>query len=241
MNTNFNTQITINPQNLSIEELDELNSLREELRPTPVGEVELMDEDGIEIDIIGRILSLEDPREFQRDTGEVGVVRSAMFADESGKVRLSFWNEKAQGAYGVGEAYRIENARSRLGMYSVDLNIGGGSRIIRLSEEEASAMFIPKLETLEKALYDYKKISDLDEDEQDTIIIGRIIELNELRQFDRDNGDAKKSYEIGQALKIQNPRLALDGIIVLKPAYLVPLPYWILAKANWKNCLPKMS
>ena len=234
MNTNFNTQITINPQNLSIEELDELNSLREELRPTPVGEVELMDEDGIEIDIIGRILSLEDPREFQRDTGEVGVVRSAMFADESGKVRLSFWNEKAQGDYGVGEAYRIENARSRLGMYSVDLNIGGGSRIIRLSEEEASAMFIPKLETLEKALYDYKKISDLDEDEQDTIIIGRIIELNELRQFDRDNGDvghvrnieiaddtgsirvvlwnddAKKAYELGQPLKIQNPRLALD-------------------------------
>ena len=234
MNTNFNTQITINPQNLSIEELDELNSLREELRPTPVGEVELMDEDGIEIDIIGRILSLEDPREFQRDTGEVGVVRSAMFADESGKVRLSFWNEKAQGDYGVGEAYRIENARSRLGMYSVDLNIGGGSRIIRLSEEEASAMFIPKLETLEKALYDYKKISDLDEDEQDTIIIGRIIELNELRQFDRDNGDvghvrnieiaddtgsirvvlwdndAKNEYEMGQAIKLQNPRLSLD-------------------------------
>ena len=234
MNTNFNTQITINPQNLSVEELDELNSLREELHPTPIGEVELMDDDGIEIDIIGRILSVEDPREFQRDTGEVGMVRSAMIADESGKVRLSFWNEKAQGDYGVGEAYRIENARSRLGMYSVDLNVGGGSRIIRLSEEEASAMFIPKLETLEKALYDYKKISDLDEDEQDTIIIGRIIDLNEVRKFDRDNGDeghvrnieiaddtgslrvvlwnddAKKEYELGQALKIKNPRLTLD-------------------------------
>ena len=234
MNTNFNTQISINPQNLSIEELDELNSLKEDLRPTPIGEVELMDEDGIEIDIIGRVLSVDDPREFQRDTGEVGVVRSAMFADESGKVRLSFWNEKAQGDYGVGEAYRIENARTRLGMYSVDLNIGGGSRIIRLSEEEASAMFIPKLETLEKALYDYKKITDLDEDEEDTIIIGRIIELNDVREFDRDNGDvghvrnieiaddtgsikvvlwnddAKKEYELGQPLKIQNPRLSLD-------------------------------
>ena len=235
MNTNFNTQISINPQNLSVEELDELNSLKDELpQPTPIGEVALMDEDGTEIDIIGRILSLENPREFQRDTGEVGVVRSAMFADESGKVRLSFWNEKAQGDYAVGEAYRIENARTRLGMYSVDLNIGGGSRIIRMSEEEASAMFIPKLETLEKALYDYKKISDLDEDEEDTIIIGRIIELNDVREFDRDNGDvghvrnieiaddtgsikvvlwnddAKKEYEMGQALKIQNPRLSLD-------------------------------
>ncbi len=229
MNTNFNTQISINPQNLSIEELDELNALRDELRPTPIGEVEFMDDDGIEIDIIGRILSLEDPREFQRDTGEVGVVRSAMFADESGKVRLSFWNEKAQGDYVVGEAYRIENARTRLGMYSVDLNIGGGSRIIKLSEEEASAMFIPKLETLEKTLYDYISIDEVDEEENDKIIIGRVIEIFEPRTFERDDGeglvrnieiaddtgsiivvlwndDAHKEFELGQAIKLQNPR-----------------------------------
>ncbi|WP_295598865.1 OB-fold nucleic acid binding domain-containing protein [uncultured Methanobrevibacter sp.] len=229
MNTNFNTQITINPQNLSLEEMDELDKLREDLQPTPIGEVEFMDEDGIEIDITGRILSLEDIREFQRDEGEIGHVRSAMFADESGKVRLSFWNEKAQGAYEVGEAYRIENARTRLGMYSVDLNIGGGSRIIRLSEEEASAMFIPQLETLEKALYDYIPIEDVEEDEEDKIIIGRVIEMFEPRTFERDDGeglvrnieiaddtgsvvvvlwndDARKEFELGQALKIQNPR-----------------------------------
>ena len=229
MNTNFNTQITVNPSNLPIEQVDELNELREDLRPTPIGEVELMDEDGTEIDIIGRFLSLEEIREFQRDTGEIGQVRSAMFADESGKVRLSFWNEKAQGDYEVGEAYRIENARTRLGMYSVDLNIGGGSRIIRLSEEEASSMFIPKLETLEKALYDYISIEDVEEDETDKIIIGRVIEIFEPRTFERDDGegqvrnieiaddtgsvivvlwndDANKEFELGQAIKVQNPR-----------------------------------
>ena len=229
MNTNFNTQITINPQNLSTEQYDELNELRNELRPTPIGEVELMDEDGIEIDIVGRILSLEDPREFDRDNGEVGYVRSVMFADESGKVRLSLWNEKAQGDYEVGEAYRIENARTRLGMYNVDLNIGGGSRIIRLSEEEASAMFIPELSTLEKALYDYITIDEVEEDEEDKIIIGRVIEKFDPRTFERDDGeglvrnieiadstgsvivvlwndDAKKEFELGQAIKVQNPR-----------------------------------
>ena len=228
MNTNFNTQITINPQNLSIEELDELEALRADLHPTPIGEIELMDDDGIEIDIIGRILSLEDIREFQRDDGEVGQVRSAMFADESGKVRLSFWNEKAQGAYDVGEAYRIENARTRMGMYNVDLNVGGTARIIRLSEEEASAMFIPKLETLEKALYDKISIDEVEEDERDKIIIGRVIEIFEPRTFERDDGeglvrnieiaddtgsvvvvlwndDAKKEFELGQAIKLQNP------------------------------------
>jgi replication factor A1 len=152
-----------------------------------------------------------------------------MFADESGKVRLSFWNEKAQGDYGVGEAYRIENARTRLGMYNVDLNIGGGSRIIRLSEEEASAMFIPKLETLEKALYDYISIDDVDEDDEDKIIIGRVIELFDSRKIEREDGDllvrnieiaddtgsivvvlwnddTNKEFELGQAIKLQNPR-----------------------------------
>ncbi|WP_405266140.1 OB-fold nucleic acid binding domain-containing protein [Methanobrevibacter sp.] len=235
MNTNFNTQITVNPENLSIEKLDELDGIRNELHPVSIGQIQFdYDEDGVEIDIIGRILSLDDPREFQRDDSTVGIVRSALFADESGKVRLSFWNEKAEGDYAVGEAYRIENARTRLGMYSVDLNIGGGSRIIRLSEEQASAMFIPELATLEKAIYDYKKIEDLDEDEEDTVIIGRVIELNEIRNFDRDNGDtgsvrnieiaddtgsirvvlwdkdANMDLEMGQPLKLQNPRLSLD-------------------------------
>ena len=229
MNTNFNSQISINPSNISVEDLEEFEQLRSELLPTPVGDVERIDEDGVEIDIIGRILSLNDPREFQRDTGEVGVVRSALFADESGKVRLSFWNEKADGAYEVGEAYRIENARTRAGMYSVDLNIGRGSRIIRLSEEEASAMFIPELATLEKAIYDYIKIIDVEEDEQDKIIIGRIIEMYDIVTFERDNregyvrnieiaddtgairvslwhDDAKREFELGQAIKLQNPR-----------------------------------
>ncbi len=234
MNTNFNTQITINPENLSIEELDELSALREELRPTPIGEIYTIDDDGIELDVIGRILSVDDVNEFQRDDGSVGVVRSMTFADESGKVRLSLWNERAEEEYTVGDAYQIENARTRLGMYSVDLNIGGGARLIKLSEEQASAMFIPELSTLEKALYDYKKIEEIDEDDQDVIIIGRVIELNDIRNFERDNGDtgsvrnieiadetgsirivlwdddARREFELGQPIKLQNPRFDLD-------------------------------
>ena len=234
MNTNFNTQITINPENLSMEEMEEFERIREQLRPTPIGNIREIDEDGIEIDVIGRILSVNDVNEFQRDDGSVGIVRSLLFADESGKVQLSLWNERAQEEYNVGDAYQIENARTRLGMYDVDLNIGGSSRLIKLTEEQASAMFIPELATLEKTIYDYKKISDVDEDETDIIIIGRIIELNDVHEFDRDTGDtgfvrnieiaddtgsikvvlwnsdAKMDLEMGMPLKLQNPRISLD-------------------------------
>lgn len=234
MNTNFNTQITINPENLTIEELDEFENIREQLRPVPIGQIEEIDDEGKEIDVIGRILSVNDVNEFQRDDGSVGEVRSVMFADESGKVRLSFWNERAKEEYVVGDAYQIENARTRLGMMSVDLNIGSGSRVIKLSDEQAAAMFIPELSTLEKAIYNPKKIEDLDEDEEDTIIIGRIIEMYDVREFDRDSGesghvrnieiaddtgtirvalwdkDALKERNIGDGIKLQNPRLALN-------------------------------
>ncbi|WP_458403091.1 OB-fold nucleic acid binding domain-containing protein [Methanobrevibacter sp.] len=234
MNTNFNTQITVNPENLTIEELDEFEAIREQLRPVPIGSIEEIDDDGKEVDIIGRILSVNDINEFQRDDGTVGEVRSVMFADESGKVQLSFWNERAHEKFVVGDAYQIENARTRLGMMSVDLNIGSGSRVIKLSEEQAAAMFIPELSTLEKTIYNPKKIEDLDEDEEDTIIMGRIIEMYDVREFDRDTGepghvrnieiaddtgairvalwdnDALKDRNIGDPIKLQNPRLSLN-------------------------------
>ncbi len=235
MNTNFNTQVSVNPSNLSEEQLEYFNKLREQLKPTPIGEIQEIDDDGLEIDIIGRILSIGDTREFQRDDGSVGIVRSITFADETGDVQLSLWNEKAQEEFEVGGAYQIENARTRLGMYNVDLNIGGGSRIIRLSEEQASNMFIPTLESLEKMIYTNKKIDDIDDDDEEKIIvIGRVIEMYDVREFDRDNGDkgfvrnieiaddtgsirvvlwnddAKRDIELGEAIKFQNPRITYN-------------------------------
>ena len=235
MNTNFNTQITINPQNLSVEELDEFENLKNELHPVPIGEIYEIDDDGVEIDIVGRLLSVNDINEFARDDGSVGLLKSALFADESGKVRLSFWDEKAKEDYAVGDAYRIENARTRLGMYNIDLNIGSGARVIKLTDDQASSLFIPELATLEKNIYEYKSIADVDEDEEDIIIIGRVVEVNDIHEFERSNGDigyvknieiaddsasirivlwdndAKKEFEMGQAIKLQNPRFTLDS------------------------------
>lgn len=235
MNTNFNTQITVNPNNLSDEQLDYFDKLREQIKPVRIVEVQAAEDDGIEVDIIGRILSIGEVREFQRDDGSVGIVRSIIFADETGKVQLSLWNERAEEEFVVGDAYQIENARTRLGMSNVDLNIGSGARIIKLTDNQASAMFIPALESLEKMIYESKKIDEIeDEDEENLIIIGRIIEMYDIRDFDRDNGDkgyvrnieiaddtgsmrvalwdddAKREFELGEAIKLQNPRIVYN-------------------------------
>ena len=239
LNTNFNTQISINPTNLPQEEVDELKELAQDLGPIPISKIKEVDEDGYEVDIVGRIVSINEPNKFDRDDGSVGIVRSILFADGSGeegdaKVQLSFWNEKAEGDYEVGEIYLVENGRTRLGMYDVDLNIGGGARIIRLSEEEASEYNIPSLEVLEDSIYKYIKIEDLDEDERDIIIVGRIIELSDIHTFERSNGDQGKvrnmevaddtgavrvslwdddvniDFEEGDAIRLQNPRITYN-------------------------------
>lgn len=61
MNTNFNNQIKIYPENLSAEEFGQL---RKQLRPTPIGIIEEIDEDGVVIDIIGRFISVNGLNEF---------------------------------------------------------------------------------------------------------------------------------------------------------------------------------
>ena len=82
------------------------------------------DDEGEEVDIIGRLITLSSIREFERDDGNKGHVCSGDFADGTGKIRVSFWNEKSEYPFEIGRAYKIENARIRLGMYEVELNAG---------------------------------------------------------------------------------------------------------------------
>lgn len=233
LNTNFNTQVTLKPSDISPEEEMIFDGIREQMQPVSIGELQEFDDDGEEVDVVGRVISVYDINEFQRDDGSVGLVRTVDFADETGEVSLALWADKAEYEFDVGEAYRIENARTKLGMHSVDLNIGSTSRILKLSDEEA--YMLPTFETLENMIYTTKTIDELDEDdefEEGRIrVIGRIFEVNEPHEFERQNGDkgvvrnleiadmtgsiklvlwdndALKDFEVGGAIKIENPNI----------------------------------
>lgn len=233
LNTNFNTQIALKPSDISTEDEVIFDEIREQMQPVSIGELQEFDEDGEEVDVVGRVISVYDINEFQRDDGSVGIVRTVDFADETGEVSLALWADKAEYELDVGEAYRIENARTKLGMHSVDLNIGSTSRIIKLTEDEA--YMLPSFETLENMIYTTKTIDEIDEDdefEEGRIrVIGRIFEVNEPHEFERQNGDkgvvrnleiadmtgsiklvlwdndALKDLEVGGAIKVENPNV----------------------------------
>lgn len=233
LNTNFNTQISINPENLSDEELDIFNEIKQKVSQIKrLSEVEEYDEDGIEVDVIGRMFAIGEINEFQRDDGSVGYARSAKFSDGEGRVNLTFWDQKAKQEYKPGGAYKIENAKVRLGMYEVELNIGTPARVMELPEDSDQARFLPSFKTIEAMIYTHKSISDVEEDDENLIVMGRIIDASNTREFDRDDGtkgyvksleiadnsgsinvtlwneNAKKEWNVGDAIKFQDPQIS---------------------------------
>ena len=228
VNTNWNTELRVNPE--GNEDLAEgLNEIASKLGPITIREVQDHEDDGEEVDIIGRLITLNDSHSFQRDDGSTGFVRSGDIADSTGKVRISFWDEKAEASYGIGKAYQIENARTRLGMYEVELNVGKTTRVIELTDAESSDL--PSFEELEEQIYETKKIFDIEEDDMNIKVVARILEIEDTREFERQDGtkglvrnmtigddsgfiavtlwDDKTNlpYDINEAIKIQNPRV----------------------------------
>ena len=230
INTNFSTQITVNPKNLSDDDLEIFESIKESLQPISLEQVTLADDDNFDADVIGRIMSVGDVRTFERPSdGSTGHVRSALFSDGGGVVQLSLWDEKSEIPIEVADAYLIENARVRFGMENINLNVGSSSRVIKLSDEEAK--FLPSFETLEKMIYEYREISEVEEFEENIYVVGRVFEVFDMRELERDDGskyflrnieiadnsqairvslwgeNAKREFEPGEPIKIQNPRV----------------------------------
>ena len=65
-----------------------------------------MDDEGEEIDVVGRILKAYDPSEFNRDDGTTGKVRTVEIGDGTGIIRASFWDDKADMAFNDGRSHK---------------------------------------------------------------------------------------------------------------------------------------
>lgn len=229
LNTNWNTGIEINPENIDEDTLSKLEECKSQLGPKKINTIQEMIEDGEEVDVIGRIFRINEIREFNREDGTTGLVRSVEIADDSGNIRLSLWDEKAELPLELGQAVSVENARTKLGLYSVDLNLNRTSRIIPYNGDLEN---LPSLEEIEDALYDNKKIEDIGEDDRNIRVLGRILELNEPSTFQRQDGQmglvrsmeiadetgvircslwddqAEKHLTVGSAIKIENPSVS---------------------------------
>lgn len=196
INTNWNTSILVNPplDNKTKEMLQECGKY---LKPVKIGDLNSIEDDGEEVDIIGRVINLFEPNQFQRDDGSTGIVRSVIIADETGTVRVSFWDEKAESSLNIGDAVKIENAKTRMGTNDIELSIGKTARLIKPGDEELKNL--PSLNEIEKSIYQNKTVEELKEGDREIRLIGRILALDEPNEFTRSDGSpgVVRSVEIG--------------------------------------------
>lgn len=228
INTNWNTKIIINPE-MDAKLKKQLQECGKYLKPIKISDIHQMDDEGEEIDVVGRIVNVYEPSEFNRDDGTTGKVRTVEIGDGTGIIRTSFWDDKADMAFNVGDSIKLENARTRLGNYNMDLSIGRPARVVKPSSEEMKD--IPDIKDIEDSIYSNKTISELNEGESNVRMVGRVINVYDPNEFQRSDGTkgvvrtveiadgtgvirasfwdekTEMTLNVGDAIKIENPRV----------------------------------
>lgn len=187
VNTGWSSKLTVNPEDdTGLREV--FQEHKKELEPIKIEDLNKIEDEGEEVDIIGRIMELYDANEFQRSDGSVGTVRSVKIADDTGTVRASLWDDKAMLRLNRGNLVKIENAKTRFRDDTVELSIGKTVRIIMMNDDGQS---LPSLHKLEEEMYKPIKIADLKNiksEKEEIGVMGRIINLNDVNEFARQNG-----------------------------------------------------
>ena len=230
INTNWNTKIIINPE-IDAKLKKQLQECGKYLKPLKISQIHEMDEEGEEIDVVGRIVNVYDPSEFNRDDGTTGKVRTIEIGDGTGIIRASFWDDKAELSFAEGDPIKIENARTRLGNYNMDLSIGRTARIVKPNPEEINDL--PAINEIEDSIYSTKIISELNDGDRNVRLIGRVINIYDPNEFQRADGSkgtvrtieiadgtgvirasfwdekSETPLNVGDTIKIENPRVNL--------------------------------
>ncbi|MGZ0748357.1 single-stranded DNA binding protein [Haloparvum sp. AD34] len=128
------------------------------------------------VDLVGKILETDTVRTFDRDDGSEGKVSNLTVGDETGRIRVTLWDEKADLATELeaGQVVEITDGYVREREGDLELHVGGRGAVEEVDED---VEYVP--ETTDIA----------DAEMGDTVdIAGGVIEADSKRTFDRDDG-----------------------------------------------------
>ncbi|NYT03779.1 MAG: DUF3127 domain-containing protein [Candidatus Methanofastidiosa archaeon] len=136
------------------------------------------------IDITGRVSAIYGIREFAKKDGSIGKVGSFVIMDDTGEIRVTLWDKKADllNTLVKNDIITIENAYSKMGLNSVEINLGFSSNIV---PEKTEREDIPKSESANVP------IADVNENMKGINLEGYVKEVYDIRTFTRDNGTGK--------------------------------------------------
>jgi replication factor A1 len=129
-----------------------------------------------DVNLKGRVLDTDSVRTFSRDDGSEGRVANLVLGDETGRVRVTLWDEKADVVeeFAPGQSVEVVDGYVRERDGDLELHVGNRGAVEGLDED---VEYVP--ETTD--------VVDLELGET-TDIAGAVIETSEKRTFSRDDG-----------------------------------------------------
>jgi replication factor A1 len=153
--------------------------------------------------VVGVVMGASPPTVFKRKDGRKGQVMRVRLADETGRIRVVFWDEKADLVKGVlkNSCLRITNGRLRRGLGdALEVHVGRFSKVIILPEA-ASEIVMPS-DTLTKIGGLNPKMSDVD-------VLGRVVNVGQTREFTRPSGSVGRVGDLFLMDETGSTRLSL--------------------------------
>lgn len=189
---NGSNELHLNPR--AEVEVDPTDERTEDLPPVSDTKVKISELDTSYefVDIIGRVIAISEPREFERSDKSKGKVATIRIIDETGQCRVSLWDEKAEKTNEIeqGDAIKLENATVREGLQdTIELSITRRSRIIQNPPEEE----VKQLPEFEKKLL---KIEEVEPDMPVLDLAAKVQRKTSPKEFTRDDGSSGRVMNI---------------------------------------------
>ncbi|WP_255198831.1 single-stranded DNA binding protein [Halorarius litoreus] len=152
-----------------------------------------------DVNLVGRVLGTDEIRTFSRDDGSEGKVANLTLGDETGRVRVTLWDEQADRADELAEGVSVEvvdgYVRERDG--SLELHVGSRGAVEEIDED---VTYVP--ETTDIGSVEIGQTVD---------IAGVVRSADPKRTFDRDDGSEGQVRNIRVQDSTGDIRVALWG------------------------------
>ncbi|NHJ47689.1 MAG: DUF2240 family protein [Asgard group archaeon] len=169
--------------------------------------------DLVDIELIGKILAIRPPSTFtKKSDGSEGTVASMEVADDTGKIKVTLWDQKAE----IVNQYKIDDVIEIIGGYTRKARNGIEvylSKNASVTKQTKTKIEIPdevlKSESLISATAKKSdepskdvRLADLSEGMSNISVIARITGKSDIRQFHRESDDT--AGEVGSLFVMDN-------------------------------------
>ncbi|MDD4305978.1 MAG: OB-fold nucleic acid binding domain-containing protein [Methanosarcina sp.] len=144
--------------------------------------IENITTDSGQVNFVAKVVSVFDTREFTRNDGTIGRVGNIIVGDETGKIKVTLWDNMAD----LIKAEKIEAGQTfqisgyvKQGYSGVEVNIGNNG-VLAKSEEDIDVAASSQ------------KIKDVKDGMGDLNLTGKVLEISEIRTFQRKDDSSGK-------------------------------------------------